>query len=279
MQPQDVDLVIYHGGCSDGFGAAYAAWRALGDRAEYLPAKYGQVAPDVTGRNVLIADFSYPRDALLRMKQQAKGILVLDHHKSAMEDLAGLDFAQFDVECSGAMLAWAYFHPDEYPPMLIRYIQDRDLWQWRLPDSREFSAGLMTVPHTFEDYDRCSQSIAVQRLISQGTTIVGYIDQQVEWICKHAVGRRLKAAGHLTCRMVNSPIWQSEVGAHLCEDVDVGVVWHLDHRKGTWQVSMRSRQGVDLTPIARLYSGGGHTHAAGFSLGPKAHIEDIFEDE
>lgn len=278
-RPEDVDLVIYHKGCNDGFGAAFAAWLTLGDRAQYVPAQYGDSPPDVTGKSVLIADFSYRRDDLLRMAESAKSILVLDHHKSAMEDLQGLSFARFDVSCSGAMLTWEFFHPDEHPPMLIRYIQDRDLWQWRLPDSREFSAGLMGVPHTFEAYNGCMRDSAVRSLINTGTAIVGYTDREVERICKHAAARRLRAAPHLTCRVVNSGVLQSEVGDRLCRDADVAVVWNMDHRTQTWRVSMRSREGVDLTGIARSYNGGGHARAAGFSLGGGEHIEGIFCDE
>ena len=35
-------LVIYHAHCTDGFGAAFAAWMKLGDDAEYVPMQYGQ---------------------------------------------------------------------------------------------------------------------------------------------------------------------------------------------------------------------------------------------
>jgi oligoribonuclease NrnB/cAMP/cGMP phosphodiesterase (DHH superfamily) len=177
------------------------------------------------------------------------------------------------------MLTWEFFHPDEHPPMLIRYIQDRDLWQWRLPDSREFSAGLMGVPHTFEAYSGCLRDSAVRSLVNTGSAIVGYIDREVERICKHAASRRLRAAPHLTCLVINSAILQSEIGDRLCQDADVGVIWHMDHGSSTWRVSMRSRMGVDVTEIARSFGGGGHARAAGFSLGPMAHIEDIFEDE
>jgi oligoribonuclease NrnB/cAMP/cGMP phosphodiesterase (DHH superfamily) len=278
-KPHEVDLVIYHDHCMDGFGAAYAAWRALGDSVSYLPAKYGDLPPDVSGKNVLIVDFSYRKDVLLRMSESARSILVLDHHKSAQEDLQGLDFAQFDSSCSGAMLAWSFFHPDEHPPDLIRYIQDRDLWQWRLPESREFSMGLMGVPFNFRAYDAFTQAGAVKSAISTGRAIVGYIDREIAKLCKHAAQRRLRVDPSLTCGVVNTSSWVSELGAKICETHDVAVVWYLDHDKRQWRVSLRSRKGVDVTGIARHYGGGGHAQAAGFSLGWDEHIEGIFLDE
>ena len=43
-------LVIYHDHCTDGFGAAFAAWLKLGDDADYLPMAYGRFAYDVRAR-------------------------------------------------------------------------------------------------------------------------------------------------------------------------------------------------------------------------------------
>lgn len=278
VSPQDVDLVIYHKSCTDGFGAAFAAWLSLGDKAEYFAAKYREPPPDVTGKTVLIVDFSYPREVLLQMKEAAKGVLVLDHHKTAMNDLYGLDFVQFDMMRSGAMLAWDFFNPGKDAPLLFQYIQDRDLWQWLLPSSREFSAGFMSVPFKFDAYAECLQSSAVESLITQGSAIVRYIDSEVRTICKHAAPRRLRSAPHLTCKVVNTRTWVSEVGASLCADADIAVMWHMDHDTGAWRVSLRSRQGVDCTEVARIYGGGGHEQAAGFSLAARQHIEDIFKD-
>ena len=97
---------------------------------------------DVKGKNVIIVDFSYPRDVLIKMAEDADSIIVLDHHKTAEENLKGLDFCIFDMTRSGAVMAWEHFHGKGNTPLLFQYIQDRDLWQWKLPQSKEFSAGL-----------------------------------------------------------------------------------------------------------------------------------------
>ena len=56
-EPTSVDCVIYHADCSDGFGAAWAAWKRLGNRAEYHACKHGQPPPDVKGKTVAIQGF------------------------------------------------------------------------------------------------------------------------------------------------------------------------------------------------------------------------------
>lgn len=86
------DICIYHANCADGFGAAWAVWDTWPD-ITFAPAGYGDVPPDITAKDVLIVDFSYPAQTLLDMAVKANSIVVLDHHRSAEKELAG--FAPF----------------------------------------------------------------------------------------------------------------------------------------------------------------------------------------
>ena len=54
VEPSIIDCVIYHADCTDGFGAAYSAWKLLGNRAEYHACKHGSPPPDIKGKNVAI---------------------------------------------------------------------------------------------------------------------------------------------------------------------------------------------------------------------------------
>ena len=83
-------LCIYHGNCADGFGAAWVVRKALGDDVEFFPGVYQSEPPDVTGRDVVMVDFSYKRDVLLDMAAEADSIVIIDHHKTAQEDLVDL---------------------------------------------------------------------------------------------------------------------------------------------------------------------------------------------
>ncbi len=91
--------VLYHAYCADGFGGAWAAWRALGDSAEYVAVSYGERPPAIPdGAKVVLIDFAYPREAILEMAARAGRLAVLDHHKTSQEDLAGLPFAVFEIQ-------------------------------------------------------------------------------------------------------------------------------------------------------------------------------------
>ena len=57
VEPSQVNCIIYHADCTDGFGAAYSAWKLLGNRAEYHACKHGQTPPDVKDKVVAILDF------------------------------------------------------------------------------------------------------------------------------------------------------------------------------------------------------------------------------
>lgn len=158
-------LVLYHASCADGFTAAWAAWRHFGDGADYLPVNHGQPPPDVAGRRVYILDFSYRRDVLLGMAGAAFGVVVLDHHKTALAELGGLSaeannlFCVFDMGKCGARLAWEYFHPGCEVPLLVKYVEDRDLWLWAMPHSREISAAIATYPRSFAVWDHLARVI------------------------------------------------------------------------------------------------------------------------
>jgi oligoribonuclease NrnB/cAMP/cGMP phosphodiesterase (DHH superfamily) len=144
-------LVLYHSPCADGFGAAWSAWKKLGDTADYKPVTYGQEPPDVEQyEHIYILDFSYSRDVLTKWLSD-RNVVVLDHHKSAEEQLRGLPNAYFDMNHSGAYLAWCYFHEfTESVPQLIKHVEDRDLWKFQLPHSREISAWIFSYPYDFE---------------------------------------------------------------------------------------------------------------------------------
>ena len=57
--------VIYHASCPDGFGAAWAAHRVLGERAQYLPMNHGDPIPQMDDdARVYILDFSFDRERM-----------------------------------------------------------------------------------------------------------------------------------------------------------------------------------------------------------------------
>ena len=258
-------LCIYHGSCADGFGAAWVVRKALGD-IDFHPGVYQQPPPDVTNREVFIVDFSYKRPVLLEMSKTADTITIIDHHKTAAEDLkmlpANVD-SVFDMTHSGAMLTWMYFFPDEEPPALIKHIEDRDLWRFDLPQTREIQAALFSYPYDFQVWDRL-MAMPVVELATEGAVIERKHFKDMHELLA-VVTRPMLIAGHKV-QVANLPYtMSSDAGHELAKHSPFGVCY-WDTPNGR-VFSLRSTDaGLDVSEIAKQFGGGGHRNAAGFTV-------------
>ncbi len=155
-----VNTILYHGYCRDGFAAAWILKKKYPD-AEYIPVHHdGSPPPEgLEDKDVLIVDFAYDRPILLDLKEKTNSLIVLDHHADRAEEMEGLDFCVFDMEESGATLAWKYCFPQcpDMQPNLVRYARDRDLWRFELEDSKAINAAIMSYPTDFDTYDMLDQ--------------------------------------------------------------------------------------------------------------------------
>ena len=276
--------VIYHADCADGFGAAWAIHRHIGDtdpedggRVRYLPRKHGGPPPETNPEaEVIIVDFSYPLATMQELHQRHQGrVTLLDHHRSSMLELDGqVPNCTFDMEESGATLAWEYAqqrwgtgHKNQRGmPELLAYVKDRDLWTWQLPMSRQVSAAIESYPKTFEAWD----AFEVKNLMAKGIPLMEYQDEAVVRLVSKTIMRNV--CGH-TVPTVNSANLTSEAGEALLEkypespfaaiyaDVPSGDDGELVQR---W--SLRSRPGFDVSEVARQMGGGGHARASGFTV-------------
>lgn len=283
-------LCIYHGGCEDGFTAAWVVWRALGNAADFHPGRYGEAPPDVTGRDVVIVDFSYKRSVICEMALKAKSILVIDHHKTAEEDLRdfspdaewrkgeadNLDIteypgnvsAMFNMEHSGAALTWGVFFGGVPMPMIVRYTQDRDLWHHALPWTKEVNAWLKSFPHNMQTWTMLAQTLERDPSIAikEGNAICRVHDKIVDELCALAVKKRI---GEYEVPVVNAP-WQfaSDVGNKICQGQPFAATY-IDGPEGRQYSLCSAEDGVDVSEIAQKFGGGGHKHAAGYKVALK----------
>lgn len=288
-------LIIYHADCVDGFAAAWAASCAFpADRyVELCPAVYREPPPDVTGREVYVVDFSYPREVLVEMHARAKSLLVLDHHRTAAAALEGLPFCVFDMARSGAGLAWDVLAaPTRGPrPWLIDYVEDRDLWQWALPESRAVNAYIGALPHTLVAFESSSSHASVEDAAERGSYVLLTQARYIERTVACARWRSLEVPEGTPGATRRSGLGFA-VGAHEYFAADVPVVnagpwcvsevlealkqrypdapfvaaWY-ERADGRLYYSLRSDgAGADVGKVAQYHKGGGHRNAAGFDV-------------
>lgn len=261
------NICIYHKSCADGFGAALAVKKhfdRLGQKCKYVAANYGDNPPKVDGMNVVIVDFSFPKDVLIKMENVAASIIVLDHHKTAEENLKGLKFCSFDMKRSGAMIAWNHFHGDD-APMLIQYIQDRDLWKWELPNSEAVSAAIKMLPMDFSDWDRYLDDVHIKELISKGAVILEYQEQQVLRALDPSKIRMVEIEGY-EVPMANTTTLVSEICGRMAENQPFAITYFDTPEDRVYSLRSRGNNACDVSLIAKSFGGGGHRNAAGFSI-------------
>lgn len=290
LKPEDVNMVIAHGNCPDGQAAAWTAWTMHHDNIEYEFVGYAGTnkekleLPDVAGKNVLMVDFAYKSPAIMNiLNSDAKQMLLLDHHKGAKKALDGkinCDYI-FDMNRSGARMAWDYFYPNNSPPHIISYIEDRDIWKWDLPESRAYLAALDSYPMDFETYSWIA-SLAGDRLdefFAEGRAIMRFQQHLVNNAIKYAVLSKMHApdGSSYLCKVVNATSKEiiSDVGNQICEEHIIGATWTYSHKYDEYIISLRSKGDIDVSEIAAKFGGGGHHSAAGCQY--KGNIKDLFE--
>lgn len=271
-------LIIYHGRrCPDGFGAALAAWRFYGDKAQYLGLDHGDVAgiddlPPVASRAVYILDFSFSAEILSAIDASAAKLVMLDHHKSAAEKLTGFacrcGVVHFDMSKSGARLAWEFFHPQEPVPALIQYVEDRDIWKWEFAESAGFLSALDMEPQDFARWHEIARFSPEQ--LAQFTARGAAMDEKFRKMAADiAEGAQPVVFNGITGLMVNAPgMFHSLVGDMLSAKSGTFALMWSANEKGV-KAGLRSQRNFDCIPLAESMGGGGHAQACGFRMGPE----------
>ena len=280
-------ICIYHGKCADGFTAAWIISRALGDSVEFNGGVYQDPPPDVTGCDVIMADFSYKRPVLLEMAAKANSILVLDHHASAVKELEGLHTlgpgafyegwlncgvnvgVLFDMDRSGAGITWDFFHPGEPRPALVNYVEDRDLWRFKLEGSREVSAYVFAHEYEFSIWDDMAKVLDDPNGMQQAIYAGGAIELKHHKDVAELVGvckRRMKIGGVEVWGASLPYTLTSDAGHMMASEGEPFAACYWDTPEGR-TFSLRSRDdGADVSLVAKQYGGGGHPHASGFRV-------------
>ncbi len=88
-------VVIHHGGCADGFGAAWVMRRHFGDPIIHA-AGYGDPLPaTVDGADVYVVDYCFEAPEMAALARRAERVLVLDHHATALDRVTD-DYVRVD---------------------------------------------------------------------------------------------------------------------------------------------------------------------------------------
>lgn len=265
-------LCIYHANCIDGFTAAWVVKQALSGNVEFFPANYGDAPPEVKGRKLYIVDFSYPLLVMQKLWEDSEQLILLDHHKTAIEEIKNIghlpdayDEAVLDKNRSGAGIAWDYFFPNMSRPAFLNAVEDRDLWLFKLPHSKEICAYIFTLEQTMAEWNLLANK-HIAEIIATGTTLVTKQIKDVRQLVESGA-REYYLAGHKTLTLNTVAMLTSDAGNYMMRNFDIPFAvcyWDGDKERHFSLRSLDEKQ--DVSVIAKLYGGGGHRNAAGFKV-------------
>jgi hypothetical protein len=287
--------VIYHANCYDGFGAAFAAWLVLGDTADYIPWQYGDPWPVIGSEITVIylVDLNWPI-----WKEHESTVEI--HHPLPNDSSRwfGLtrppEFSQvrarFNMDKSGAVMTWEFFHGQNRVPDLLRHIQDRDLWKFELEGTTEVDAWLQSYPFDFEVWKELVGQKWNQNFV-EGPAILRFKTEMVKMQADLAtlmhwpdfIGDPTPGNIGYEVPVCNGTLFWSELAHELLErypEASFSVVWFVrvdPNGELFLKFSLRSEAGreFDVSELAKRYGGGGHALAAGF----ERRLEDFCIDD
>lgn len=264
-------IVFYHDDL-DGFTGAWAAWKKLKDMAEYIMLKYDEDANDwiiqLKDKEIYFIDCSLESEAISELASKNKVILI-DHHFSSKEKANLLPGSVFDDKHSAAFLSWKYFQDGKRAPLIVLYVEDYDIWKFKLPNSKELTTVLNLYSFNFKVWDKLAKIFQDKNkrkeLVKKGQAIVDYQKYLIGDLA--GKGEEVVFEGY-DAVAVNSPILSSEIGNHIYTKTGkIGIIWsYKGKRKQKIGVSLRGGGEINLADVAKKYGGGGHEAAAGFAI-------------
>lgn len=264
------DIVIYHKGCSDGLLSA-AIVLAQNPGCQAVAMHYGDDLPPMdtfADKGVTIVDFSLPPEQLNVVADAARGVLVIDHHVTAVRKLDGFYHPYvstvFDMARSGAGLTWDTLVGTQRP-LAVEWVEDRDLWKWRHEETRAFGVGarLWCGHDDPAAWAELLDNDVARRVYEHGLPVCAYIDQQVAAGAERA---KVCSLNGIRATVVNCDRHiTSEVGNVLAERFKMPALMYTIDGDRVY-ASFRSVGDLDVSLLAQKFGGGGHKNAAGFTM-------------
>ena len=262
-------VIVYHAHCADGIGAAWAAHCEFPYAQLYAAGYQKQLSDEflnlITNAVVLIVDFSFDVEATKTICEKAKYVELLDHHVTSLDKLKGFEAPNFDmsscrIDRSGCGIVWNWLHLNEPMPPLLKHVEDRDLWHFTYPETKQVMAGFFSYELDIQLFDRFAYN--VKPLMAAGEVASRIEQKHIKSIIKQC--KREVTIGDYKIALVNcNGMFASELGSQLASEYHI-VVTYFDDDENTRKFSLRSKGDVNVSNICKHFGGGGHKNAAGY---------------
>ena len=208
------------------------------------------------------------------MIKKANKLIILDHHKSAEEDLKNIPDKNkiFKMDHSGAYITWCYFHSNQNIPKLILYVEDNDIWTKKLPNTNEISSILYLTKQTFEEYEKFLDDDYITNDVTlEGAAILNSNNNTIEKYKNYSVPKFMCIGKkyYFVCYL-NSNVHKSELGNivfDVYQNINFSAIYNINDITNSTYFSLRSTdKSTDVSKIAKFYGGGGHRNASAINV-------------
>lgn len=285
-------VLVTHMGCMDGSGCAIMFLRAGGKKENIF-----YVAAGMTDRFmkkdfeqfagskfVIFGDIGFSEESSYPDLLEKRGSCVLlDHHKTALH-LSDRRWCDVRMDACGTELVRRYLVlEDPSSKALAALIMDHDIWLRKDPNSERLAsftvfAGQDVFVERFLDRDVTERVFTkteeeMMRMVEHRRD--GIIDQllkktQVREVAWHNQEghRRLARVGYVISSVMDTSLFLDR----MCSVYDIDIACQINVERNS--VSLRSRNGYDVSEFAAAFGGGGHKAASGHRLA-EGIVDDI----
>lgn len=310
MNKNNIDFIFYHSpsikGCPDGNISAMCAYLFLtknNPQKKVIMSTYKSIHSDLKynntiiffptdymkkniinlkNRNVLMCDVSFPKYIIDDIIKTSSSFLLIDHHHTAEKDLAELDnkYKIFDMNHSAAWLTWNYFFPSVKVPLLIKYIQSRDIWTKDMENTDAFSYWFDTIPQIFEEYKKyLDDNLLLDMIKNKGLIYQELNETYIKNCTNYAIPKFMKIGEkYYFVVYLNGTILKSDLGNKLINEYSMAnfsAIYTVNDKTNSSCFCLRSTdKHTNVGDIAKLFGGGGHRNASGLSLPKISNVLD-----
>lgn len=277
--------VIYHDACPDGLTAAWLLLRAL-PGATAIGYSYEGPCPEPGAELTVIADVSFPEETLCSWSTKCRKVVLLDHHLTAKDALEHISrplddtlralvdpsfeglAVSIELDHSGAALAAAaaiVIDPQMVVPDWVQDVEDRDLWLWRRPHSREVCAGFDSLTGRSPDTLDVLEGLSRDELATLGSPLIAAFDAEIAKQCDAAVLLRIGTWTVPMTRVSDHAHGSFAASELLRRFPDAPFAAYAYLSADNFYIGLRSTNDrLDVAAVAEMFGGGGHRNSAAF---------------
>ncbi|MDL9936304.1 DHH family phosphoesterase [Gordonia sp. ABSL1-1] len=224
----------------------------------------------VVGHTTVVAVDAATIDRLDRLSavfERADRTVVIDHHASN-EGFGQLDLIDAEADCTATLVLDVLdamdtpIDADIATCIYAGLVTDTGSFKWARPDSLRVAARLLDLGVDGRTWSRLlldSHPLTWLTLVAEVLGAAQYVPDACDGglvyaVVPNAALRKVDWAEVESVIDILRTAQEAEVAA-VCKEI----------APGSWAVSLRAKESVDLVPVARSHGGGGHRRAAGYS--------------